>query len=154
VAEPNAWEKQEQSNKRAYQRENVARARQQKADAEEDIFIKILLGFTIGVPLALIIFAFVFVIADSIGHANGIHQGTVTEKVYTAGHWPQWCIDSYGINNVENSCAGQYEQPSWKLTITKGEDENTFNVTEGQFNRTAEGATATFDKDDNLMENQ
>lgn len=154
MAEPNAWEKQEQSNKRAYQRENVARARQQKADAEEDIFIKILLGFTIGVPLALIIFAFVFVIADSIGHANGIHQGTVTEKVYTAGHWPQWCIDSYGINNVENSCAGQYEQPSWKLTITKGEDENTFNVTEGQFNRTAEGATATFDKDDNLMENQ
>lgn len=154
MAEPNAWEKQEQSNKRAYQRENVARARQQKADAEEDIFIKILLGFTIGVPLALIIFAFVFVIADSIGHANGIHQGTVTEKVYTAGHWPQWCIDSYGINNVENSCAGQYEQPSWKLTITKGEDENTFNVTEGQFNRTAEGVTATFDKDDNLMENQ
>lgn len=154
MTEQSAWEKREQADKRAYQRENVERARQQKAEAEEDAFIKVLLGLTIGLPLALIIFAFVLMIAESIGHANGIHQGTVTEKVYVAGHWPQWCIDSYGIDNVENSCAGQYEQPYWKLTITKGEDENTFLVTEGQFNRTAEGATATFDKDDNLLENQ
>jgi hypothetical protein len=108
----------------------------------------------ISICLLPLFLAIAFMFAEGIGHVNGIHQGTVTEKVYTAGHWPQWCIDSYGINNVEGSCAGQYEQPSWKLTITKGEDENTFNVTEGQFNRTAEGATATFDKDDNLMENQ
>jgi len=122
----------------------------EREDRRANTLVFALLG-VFCLPFLLLI---VFFTAEGIGHTNGIHQGTVTEKVYTAGHWPQWCIDSYGIDQVQNSCAGQYEQSSWKLTITKGEDENTFNVTEGQYNRTPDGATATFDEDDNLVENK
>lgn len=99
----------------------------------------ILMGF-----LALIALALVGVLICGVfwlfAHTNGIHEGSVSEKGHHDAYSSVVC--SGGKVTI---CTPVSHPESWDVTISKGEDSNTFSIPESKWNSISKGDYLTFD---------
>jgi hypothetical protein len=86
-----------------------------------------------------IIALFVF---SLIGHANGIHEGSVIGK----GHQDAYStIQCSSYDGKTTTCIPVFYPESWSVTISKDGEQNSFDVSQSAWTSVKEGYYLTFD---------